>query len=284
MTYPYRILSPALHDTAEAVISWFVTQWGITKSKVKVETPFDPDINFRPTFVVPLNDSHLLCVEVSETVYSNTLASVALGCLTKGLPVKLFVATPRPPTDPDYAANLKAAKLAGVGLLEVDSHSGTMVQGALSLSLAGVRPLVVLPARYRQALQEARRVFRDGDPSKACALVYDELEAATRRFGKRCVSQRLWQNNNNLNLDSAPWASVLDELNRGVDRSDPRARKVTPALFSRIIGVTTHRNDSGHKPKNLAALADRDRALRTRFEGAVDLLKEFLDATASFRI
>jgi hypothetical protein len=54
--------------------------------------------------------------------------------------------------------------------------------------------------------------------------------------------------------------------------------------MARLIRVTTHRDESGHKPRNLRDLKRRDQALRTRFEGAVDLLREFLDATKAFRI
>jgi hypothetical protein len=286
MTYPYRILSLGLRETADAAIEWFIREWGLKKGRIQVEASFHRDIDYRPTFVVQLDDGHLLCVDVSQSIYSNTLDSVALACLQEGLPVRFFVAVPRDIKDPDYSVNIKKAKRAGVGLLEVDSHSGTIIQSALSLSLAGVRSLELteFPARYRHDLQHAQQVFRDGDPSKACSHVYDELEAACRRFAKKCVARKLWKNPNNLKLDSDPWANILADLDRTLDRNSNLTRRVTPALIARLIGVTTHRNESGHKPKNVKELTKRDQALRTRFEGAVDLLKEFLDATSKFRI
>jgi hypothetical protein len=286
MMYPYRILPPGLHETADAAINWFFNEWGVKKARVQVEVAFDPDIRFRPTFVAQLDDGHLLCVEVSQSIYSNTLDSVALGCSQKGLPVMLFVAAPKDVKDPDYSIKLKDAKRAGVGVLEVDSRSGTVIQAALSLSVAGVRPIQtsVFPARYRQALQQAHQMFRDGDPSKACSLVYDELEASSRRFAEKCVKKALWNNPGKLKIESAPWANILTELNKGLDRSNNLAKPVTPALVARLIGVTTHRNESGHKPKTLKERISRDQALRTRFEGAVDLLKEFLDATSPLHI
>lgn len=141
MTYQFGILSPGLHETAIAAIDWFIEQWGVKRSWIKVEVAFDPDINFRPTFVVQLDDGHLLCIDVSQSIYSNTLDTVAIGCLQKGLPVKLFVATPRDVKDSDYSIKLKTAKRAGVGLLEVDTQSGTIVQNAISLSLLGLRQI-----------------------------------------------------------------------------------------------------------------------------------------------
>lgn len=286
MTYAYRILSPGLHDTANAAISWFIVKWGLRRSRIDVEAPFDPDISFRPTFVVQLDDGHLLCIDVSPHIYSPTLDSVALAALRKGLPVKLYVAVPKDVTDPDYPRKLKQAKLAGVGVIEVDHQSGTIINTAVSLSLVGLRPLRLedFPSKYRQALQHADQTFRDGEPSKACALVYDELEGCFRRFAKKCVAKKLWKNKNGLNLDVDPWARILDDIDKSLDRSDPVTRNVKPALVARIKGTTTHRNDSGHRPKNLRDLIKRDQALRTRFEGGVDLFFEFVDATRAWRL
>ena len=88
MVYPYRSLSPSLHETADAAIGWFIKKWGLTKTHITVEAAFDPDIQFRPTFVAATSDFHILCVEVSESIYSNTLDSVVIHCREKGLPVK----------------------------------------------------------------------------------------------------------------------------------------------------------------------------------------------------
>jgi hypothetical protein len=286
MTYAYRVLPPNLYDTANAAIEWFITTWGVKKSRVSVETAFDPEISFRPTFVAQLNDGHLLCIEVSQYVYSPTLDSVALACLRKALPVILYTAVPKDVSDPDYSRKFKAAKLAGVGILEVDHQSGGILLSAVSLSLGGVRQpkLADFPSKYRQALQHADQTFRDGEPSKACSLVYDELESCFRKFAKKSFGKNLWQKPRRLHIDTAPWARLIDEVDRTLDRSNTLTRKVTPALLARIKGVTTHRNDSGHKPKKLQERIRRDQALRTRFESGVDLLQEFLDDTRGFRI
>jgi hypothetical protein len=128
-----------LHGTADAAIYWFVLKWGIKKSAIVVEDQFHSDIPLRPTFYAKLDDGHILCIEVAEKIYDNTLDAVCLECRNKGLPVKLFVAVPKGMSDIDYAKRLKDAKRAGVGILEVDNSSGELIQQALSLSLAGVR-------------------------------------------------------------------------------------------------------------------------------------------------
>ena len=116
MTFAYKALPTGLHQTADAAVAWFLTEWGLKKSRVKVEAEFDPDIFFRPTFVIQADDGHLLCIEVSENIYSPTLDSVVLKCLQKGLPVKLFIAAPTDVADPEYSRKLKLAKAAGVGV------------------------------------------------------------------------------------------------------------------------------------------------------------------------
>lgn len=286
MTYVYRALAPPLHDTANAAIAWFKKKWGLKKSAIEVEASIDPDIGFRATFVARTDDFHILCVEVSETIYNNTLDSVVLDCREKGLPVKLFVAVPKNGSDANYAKKLKDAKRAGVGILEVDHSSGAIVQQPLSLSLAGVRPIepTDFPTKYRQSLQQAQQVFRDGDPNKACSLIYDELEAAFRRFATKCVAKGFWRNRHGLNLQQDSWANIIRDLDSSLDRSHLTTRTVTPALMARMIGITTHRNESGHKPNSLKDLRKRDQALRTRFEAGVDLLKEFIEATKAFRV
>jgi hypothetical protein len=125
-------------------------------------------------------------------------------------------------------------------------------------------------------------MFIDGEPAKACSIVYDELEGACRRYAKKCAEKGFW--NPNLNLDTGGWANVMSQMDRTLNRSNPFTKPLTPALCARIVGVTTHRNDTGHKPKKLKDLIKRDKELRTRFETAVDLLDEFLNAVKSARV
>lgn len=286
MTYSYRILPLGLRATADAAVAWFIKDWGIKKSSVVVEEQFHPDVNYRPTFHIRLDDGHILCIEVSEKIYDNTLDSVSLACRETGLPVMLVVAVPKDVSDPDYGRHLKDAKTAGVGILEADVSSGHLIQKPLSLSLAGVRHLDVteFPARFRQNLQRAHQTFRDGEPSKACSLVYDELEACFRTFAEKCVKKRLWANAQSLDLKKGPWANIISSVDRTLDRSSPLTKEVTPTLLARILGVTPHRNDTGHKIRDMKVRIRRDKELRTRFEGAVDLFQSFLLATRKLRL
>ncbi|MGH6924561.1 MAG: hypothetical protein ACRED5_12555 [Propylenella sp.] len=285
MTFAFRALPPGLHDTAEQAIAWFINRWGVRRGRVIVEEEFHPEVSFRPTFFTKTDDQYLLCIEVSDNIYNNTLDSVVLSCRDKGLPVKLVVAVPRSSTaDSQYAAKLKSAKIAGVGILEVDGKSGDIVQQPLALSLAGVRPIDTskFPRPYRQPLQQAYQTFRDGEPSKACSLVYDELEAASRKLATKAAKSKVYSTA--LKIPTCPWADLLSNIDKYLDRKDARAKPITSDLIARIVGVTGHRNASGHKPKTVKELVKRDQALRTRFETAVDLLDELIEAGRAFKI
>src|SRR5450631_4377263 len=108
MKYGYKSLTPPLHATADAAIAWFIDNWGLKKSSIKVEEPIDADVNFRPTFSAPIGDFGVLAIEVKDGVYSPTLDSFVLDCRTKGLPIKFFVAVQKGVQDSDYSKNLKA--------------------------------------------------------------------------------------------------------------------------------------------------------------------------------
>jgi hypothetical protein len=280
----YRFLATPLHSTADAAIEWFQKQWGIKRNSIEIEEPVRPDIDFRPTFKAQTHDFHMLCVEVAESIYNNSLDSFALACLTHALPVQLYVAVPKDIQDQDYPKKLKSAQRAGVGIIEVDGSSGRVIQSAVSFSIGALRPVVVtdFPAKYRQSVQQAEQTFRSGQPVKACSLIYDELESACRRLAARCEKAKLWKRGK-LNIDKAPWAMLMESL-QTLNRNDARSKPVTKALINRVSGVTEMRNDSGHKPHNQRTLIKRDLELRTRFEGAVDLLRDFVEAGKKLKI
>jgi hypothetical protein len=76
----------------------------------------------------------------------------------------------------------------------------------------------------------------------------------------------------------------VNALDNGLNRSGPNAKKLTTSLLARIVGVTAHRNESGHKPTSLKQRMKRDQELKTRFEGGIDLLRELLDAAKGFGV
>ncbi len=289
MTFAYTILPSPLHQTANQSVKWFMDNLGISKASVVVEQPIHSDVELRPTFSAPTRDFHILCIEVAESIYANHLNACVVSCMHHGLPVKLYVAVPKNTKDPNYGPNLKAAKQAGVGIIEIDNATGTgfIVQNALSISLTSVRPIEVsaFAKKYREALLHAEQTFRDGTPEKACSLVYDEMENLFRKIATKTHKKGWWPYSGNLKkLHTVPWATLIKDWDKSLDRSKCPCPDLNSTLMARILGITTYRNDSGHKPKNEKELIKRDRQLRTRFENAVDLFRELVDASKPLKV
>ena len=78
-------------------------------------------------------------------------------------------------------------------------------------------------------------------------------------------------------------AVVMETLmNRTNFNAHPKSAK--KSLLVRVAALTEHRNETGHKPKNRAVHIQRDRELRTRFETAVDVLRDFAKALGPLKI
>lgn len=280
---PYRALPEHLHSTADAAIAYFRDEWGVTK--FEVEIAIDNKIEFCTTLRATTSDSHLLCIEVADSPYPRTLDAFVLDCSTRCLPVKLFVVVPKLSMIGVPLADIKRPQKLGVGLLEVDGNRVELVHNAGSLSLIGHRPIdrAKFPPRLRNALQNAEVTFRSGDPSKGCALLYDEIEAFSRKIASKTQKLGYWKTvPPKLKLDKDPWAGVLNTMIQQLDFS-----KCPPSLnvlLYRVSGITAHRNESGHKPKTASALSKRDSELRTRFEAAADLLADIISAAKPLHV
>lgn len=287
----YRVLTPSLYATADAVQKYLRAERGITK--FDVEAPIQSDVEYCPTLSAKTRDFSIVCVEVSERAYSNPLDAFVLECKNRSLPVKLYVAMPKAVTDPEYRENLKRAKSRSVGLIEVDTSGvGVIVEEALLLSLTGLRDIkpANFPTKYRTPISEALGVFRNGNPSKGCSLIYDEIEQLTRRVAEKSRNKGYWrqlkpgEKKPKINLQNGPWAKVIETLMSHLDPKVCPCPELNNALLARILGITPHRNDSGHKPKNGEQRKKIDSELRTRFENAVDVLSDLIAATKPLRV
>lgn len=279
----FSLLPPPLHPTAEGARIFVRKQFG---TSLRIEEPPFQDAAYRPTLSGVTRDFHLLCIEVSDTAYTNSLDAFVLDCKQRVRPVKLYVAIPKNDGgDPNFKANLRRAKENGVGVVEVEPDgTGIVLHEPLSLSLTGVRPYdpKEFPARYREAIRAAYNTFSSGDPAKGCARLYDEIEALCRGIGRKAVKRKIFGNMTKaaaFKFESEPWASVVTFLDRHLDRGLAGCPELKPALFARVLGVTPHRNDSGHRPRDTQGLMRRDRELRTRFEHASDLMRDLIAAS-----
>jgi hypothetical protein len=284
----FRHLGEPLRPLAEAVVRYFRDERGI-RGFVEEESIHQEVA--RPTLHAAATDFHFWCVEFSETTpYPPTLDRLVLDCVRLGLPVKLFVALPSGISSAEHQRDLARARACGVGVIEVADGEAHVTNEPISLSLAGVRQIEKnkFPAKYRLPLTRAESTFRQGNPTKGCSEVYDQIESLTRRIAKRTKALGYWSASKSGNplprtdLDKVSWARVIGLL---MDQLDPRHPPQIPvALLARILGVTPHRNDAGHDPASQDRLVRRDREAKTRFETAVDLLRELIVAARPLKV
>lgn len=281
----YITLPITLHETADRMKRYLSSQMGL--AGIKAEEAIEPSIEYRPTLYANTRDFHVVCVDVSETIYNPTRWSFITDCEKSGLPVKFYVALPNCSYS-SFAKEFKDAKKMGVGVIEVTNNSSTILHKPLSLSLTGLRQFdkSSFPKKYREAIINAEDSFRNGEPNKACSLVYDEIELLTRKiaFKSHPDWSSLLSDPNTLN-GSLAWARVItylkERLNRG---SATKYSGLTDTLLSQIHGITPFRNQSGHKPTNGKTLQTRDGQLRTRMESGIDLLKDLITASKNLKV
>ena len=281
----YKALAESLRSVADQAEIFFRKSRGV--SGFKVESAIHPEIGC-PTLHAQTRDHHLLCVEVSESPYPATLDRFVLDCVRLGLPVKLFIAVPKP-TDPrpsGYDKELSRARDCGVGVVEIEGETIKVVQEPVPLSLSGLRQVdrKDFPQKYREMLAQAESTFRQGNPAKGCSEIYDEIESLSRRIAEKTLVKGMWISapGPGFNFKKDAWANVVRTMIKRLDYA--KANQISESLLARILGLTSHRNDTNHKPANKKHLMRRDRELRTRFENAVDLLAELVNASRSLRV
>lgn len=283
----YRVLADTLQPYADAAIQYFERQHGVVT--VQIEAEVDPDVSFRPTFHGKLPDRHLLCVEVSETPLPPGIHEFIIQARNQSLPARLWVVIPKGILPAVDVRALGFLRDNGVGLMEIeDARKATVLSGPpLSISLTGLRQfrLTEFPGKYRDDIRLAIDTFRNGNPAKGCAALYDIIEALTRKLAVK-ASKIPGGVRHPLTMDfaKANWLPLLEALRKEIDRQALGCPNLTIQLFNRLIALTDYRNDTGHKPKNLKQLRTRDRQLRTRFESACDELQNLIRASAPLRL
>ncbi len=283
----YRYLPAQLHATADAIVEFLRDSRGL--QNVRVEEEINRTLPYRPTLHWLTRQRYLICVEVRESPFSPTLESVVSDCMQRCLPVNLFVAFPGKPDVPDYKRNSDRAREKGVGVIEVTDAGCTVIYEALPLSLIGVRPIDKkrYPPRYRSALAQAEVTFKSGSPEKGCSLIYDEIEDLSRKIGEKTRNMALWRAPRAgerlpaARFNKGQWRPRMELLMQWLDWTKC---KYLDESLQRVVSVIPHRNESSHKPATLVARISRDSEIKTRFEGAADLLRDLIVASRPLRV
>ncbi len=279
----YTILSNDLHETADLTEYYLKSQLGLRNIRIEEELPYT--LSYTPSFWAENNDHNIICVEVSNQAYSRTLDHIILECQRLAYPIKLYYAIPKDDTDTNYRKNLSDARKRGVGVLELDTDECYVSSEALSLSLTGLRPINVkeFPRKYRELVNRAIATFRNGDPSKGCSILYDEVEAITRKIAIKTANLNWWTPSPDTNLERLAWFNICDLLRNKIDYGNYGKIGLRNQIL-KIHAIINERNDSGHKPRNKTALRRRDQRLRTRFEGLIDTMLDVINESKSLRI
>lgn len=279
----YRALSDELVPIAEAARTHLASSEGVRR--FKIEEAIAPSFSYRPTLFGETGDHGLIAVEVNEGRYTETLDRFVLECLDRGLPIRLFVAAPVGASEKEMLNLVRRAKKRSIGVLEVDGNAVTTLMTPLSLSLTCVRPidLASFPRAYRSRLQQAEETFKSGDAPKGCGRVYDLIESRSKAIALDIQKRGLWKPiaqgvRRPTIRTTTSWQRVLEIVD---DQGDFRnfssnGLRVSKPLWGRIRGLTPHRNSTGHEPRSRDERLRRDRELRTRFEHAVDTLRELI--------
>jgi len=282
----YKFLPDQLHATADQVAAYLAETRGVTA--IKPEEQVKKELEYRPTIQGLTTDKYVVAIEVQDNPDTTHLDPVILQCVTQRIPIKLFIAFPQSTTPIPHNLIEKAHKK-GLGVIEVEQQGPQVLREALPLSLLGYRlDPMKFPKKMRNTLIEAGNTFRDGAPAKGCSIVYDEIEALSRKIVKKTKQKKLWrklkQNEKmpNLSLDDGPWEKVIELFQHFYIVNKKKVPKLTANLIHRVAAVTSYRNDSGHKKADKDRMK-RDEEIRTRFESAGDLLLDLLEAETQLR-
>lgn len=276
----YKILPENLHSAADRVAGCLRDDRGV--AQFKAEEPIDRALQYRPTIHGLSPDGYVVAVEVQDRADAAVLDSAVLDCVSRCLPVRLFLAFPESTTPVPHRV-VENLRQRGLGIIEV-RESGVVVLGeALPLSLFGYRlDRLRFPKKFRGILLEAENTFRSSSPPKGCAIIYDEIEEISRTIIKKTKKKKMWrklkagENPSKLDLDTGAWEKVIELFQSFYIVKKKKVPDLTANLIHRVAATTAYRNEAAHKPKTPEERKQRDREMRTRFESAADLLFDLL--------
>ena len=283
----YQVLPLHLHATADRAKEFFHGNHGVRK--IAAEEPLADSIEWRPTISGVTTDFHIVAVEVTDGGYTQSLDGAIVQCINSGLPVRLYIVYPGDDIKgDDFMRTFRDALKRGVGIVEVRGATCALVKPALDLSLHSVRRVdsKQFAKKRRQAVLDAESTFLGGDPVKGCLRVYEQVESLSRGLAEKAQQRGWWSPPAKLKISKGPWATVMQELIKGVNVSLLRGAcpNIDESLLNRIAGLTDPRNQFAHQPRNRAALIKRDRRLRTYYEHAIDVLEELDRGVRRLRI
>jgi hypothetical protein len=281
----YRILSQSLWPLADAVKKYLRDDRGL--SPIKIEKEIAQDVP-RPILHALAVDRGIVCVDfLEDSCFGPNVQTFVTTCKSRQLPVRLYIGYPEGSEKVSFGRDLRCARELGVGVISISSRGSiTVISEPISLVLSDVRPQDAkeFPPKYRGDLNQALQTYLQGNPVKGCLVIYEMIEALTRRIAKKLHTQKLiapWQSKAP-KLETGSWFNIADTIYKNLDFK--KAPDLTQPLWAQVIAITKPRNEAGHEPKTIAERVKRDKELRTRFETAGDLLRNLVEATQNWGV
>ncbi len=289
----YSFLGQNLHETADRARKYFANTYGATH--FKCEVAIDAQLPLKPTWQATLSGGYILCIEVRESPFSQSLYEFVTLCAQQGKPVRLWVAVPQGMAAPTFNGELKQAREVGVGVAQIaDDGTAHEFHKPVPLSLFALRKteLKQVPKVRREVLKTAEDTFLAGAPDQGCQAICQDLEAITRAFAEHTHQASWWRTPTNAKALTTKffrkdsWATMLEVLDERIDVKQVKAKSSTfgRPLVAGARQYTNWRNTVSHKPKTLAELQRRDARLRTMFEATRDLLIEWYDVAKPLKL
>lgn len=287
----FLALPESLRELANSSVKYFRDNHGY--ASFEAEKSVKDEISYRTTLKAKCSsDGNIICVEVMERLrFSEALAAFVLDCRTEGLPIKLYLVLPQSgDNDAEFRAHLAKAQKYSVGVCEVgENGAGRIIHGPISQSLAGLRAIDVreYPKKFRASLTQAIETFRTTHPAKGCQALYDELEALTRKIAIKADSKNLWKptlvGTKPRDFNSNPWFGICEFMADNLLFGTAPVPPLKKQLINQIAGITSDRNETGHKPATFQKLLARDLKLRSRFENAADIFKNLIEQSKNLK-
>jgi len=174
----YLLLEPDLAEVAEASIKKIQQRLGCKKPKI--EEPFDPNINYRPT-VHWRTKTHIVVCDVASSPFPDSIRDFYSDVSVKSIAVKVIIAYPleRQTDIKKYEAEKKKAKEYGIGLVSFDSGGFASIENlgvSIPLHLSPIR-LSDYKQKLRSLIEEAYEAYMiDGKPEVGLQKLGQSIE------------------------------------------------------------------------------------------------------------
>lgn len=265
-------LLPSQRPIALAANLVIKTRYGLRDALVN--QPISPSLKWRPTLLWATKTEYIAC-EVADRPFPTTIKILFSDISATGLPIRIIVAYPSPPTisTRDYLKDITTAKRSGIGYLSVeDSNNGKLDYMGIPISLYLPKPTYNgFRACLRKTIADSYELYLNVNPSHGVQelgqIVEDVIvNLATQAKRKGALTTGGFPPATGKHY---PFTNLVDDLStdRIIDR----------AILGKCRGFASDRNKTSHKPKSIKQAKNITGKLRGCFLLGLQILEELPD-------